>query len=168
MEVVEFGPLSDEQRSELEGDEADPFDAVGITLEFRAKERHVALRDDGRLVASAGLTSTQVSVGDRRFEVVGLGGVIIAAAWRGRGLARRVVEEALVRARASGLQFVMLFCHPDRAGLYERLGFMTITSPVRVKQAHGFAPMAQRTMWRPLEPGASWPAGDVTVHDLPF
>ena len=63
MEVVEFGPLSDAQRAELEGDEADPFDAAGMTLEYRAKERRVALQDDGRLAASAGLTAAAVHVG---------------------------------------------------------------------------------------------------------
>lgn len=168
MEIVDFGALSDAQRAELEGDEADPFDAAGMTLEYRAKERHVALRDDGRLVASAGLTATRVRVGEAHFDVAGLGGVIVNAERRGRGLARCVVEEALARARAGGLRFVMLFCHPDRVGLYERLGFTTITSPVRVRQTHGFAQMTQHTMWMALEPGASWPTGDVTVDDLPF
>jgi hypothetical protein len=52
MEVIEFGPLTTRQRRELEGDERDPFNAVGITLRYRPKDRHVGLRDkSGRLVA---------------------------------------------------------------------------------------------------------------------
>lgn len=168
MEIVDLGRLTDEERAQLEGDEDDPFDAAGITLRFRGKDRHVALRDGGRLVASAGLTATEVEVAGERFAVAGLGGVIVNAGHRGHGLARRVVEAALIRAASTGLPFVLLFCHPDRAGLYERLGFATIEAPVSVKQPRGFEPMTQRAMWKALAPGASWPPGHVTVHDLPF
>jgi predicted N-acetyltransferase YhbS len=120
------------------------------------------------LVAPAGLTTTEVEVDGRRFAVVGLGGVIVNADHRGRGLARRIVEEALNRARATGTAFVILFCHPDRVGLYERLGFATITSPVSVRQPDGFEPMTQRTMWQALRHDVSWPPGHVTIDDLPF
>ncbi|MGD0197737.1 MAG: GNAT family N-acetyltransferase [Solirubrobacteraceae bacterium] len=168
MEVVDLGPLTDAERAQLEGDEVDPFDGAGITLQFRGKDRHVVLRDDGRLVASAGLTEADVEVAGQRFRVAGLGGVIVNADHRGQGLARHVVEAALSRAESTGLSFVVLFCHPDRAGLYERLGFATVSSPVRVQQSHGFEPMTQRMMWRALEQIGSWPEGDVTVYDLPF
>ena len=168
MKIVDLGRLTDEERAELEGDECDPFDAAGVTLQFRPKDRHVALRDGGRLVASAGLTATDVEIAGRRFAVVGLGGVIVNADYRGSGLARRVVEAALIRAAGTGLPFVLLFCHQDRAGLYERLGFVTIASPVSVKQPQGYEPMTQRAMSKALEAGVSWPPGNVTVHDLPF
>ena len=168
MEIVDLGPLTDAERSQLEGDEVDPFDAAGATLQYRPKDRHVVLRDGGRLVASAGLTETDVEVAGQRFAVVGLGGVIVSAERRGQGLARRIVELALNRADATGLPFVILFCHPDRVGLYERLKFATITSPVLVEQAQGFEPMTQRMMWRTLQQSRSWPEGDVTVYDLPF
>jgi predicted N-acetyltransferase YhbS len=168
MEVVEFGELTEAERADLQGDEVDPFDAAGVTLRYRAKERHVALRDGRQLVASAGLTTATVAVADQRFEVVGLGGVFVRAERRGEGLARRVVEEALVRAQAIGPAFAILFCWPDRAGLYERLGFREVVSPVRVQQPAGFEPAAQLMMWRSLEPGATWPPGEVTLFELPF
>jgi hypothetical protein len=63
---------------------------------------------------------------------------------------------------------VILFCHADRVGLYERLGFVEIYSPASVQQPHGFEAMRQRTMWHALRPGASWPEGHVTVYGLPF
>jgi predicted N-acetyltransferase YhbS len=168
VEIVDLGPLTDDERAQLEGDEIDPFDAAGVTLRYRRKDRHVVLRDDGRLVASAGLTQAEVGVVGRRFVVAGLGGVIVRADRRGQGLARRIVELALSRAEATRLPFVILFCHPDRGGLYERLGFATITSPVSVQQPRGFEPMTQRMMWRTLQASGSWPDGDVTVYDLPF
>ena len=168
MEVVEFGELTERQRGELEGDEADPFDTTGITIRYRGKERHVALSDEGVLVASAGLTTATVVADGATFEVVGLGGVIVRADRRGQGLARRVVEEALTRAATIGPAFVALFCHEDRATLYEKLGFREVRSPVQVEQPDGFAPAAQMMMWRALEAGASWPEGAVTLHGLPF
>jgi predicted N-acetyltransferase YhbS len=168
VEVVEFGLLTDAQRAQLEGGEHDPFDAAGVALEFRAKERHVGLAQDGALVASTGLTRAQVAVGAQRFEVVGIGGVIVTAARRGEGLARRVLEEALARARAAGPPFALLFCHADRAGLYERLGFATIEDAITVEQPGGFEPMAQLGMWLALAPDAAWPPGPVTVFGLPF
>lgn len=168
MEIVDLGHLSDEERAQLEGDEVDPFDGAGMTLQYRGKDRHVVLRDDGRLVASAGLTEAEVEVAGERFAVAGLGGVIVNADRRGQGLAKRIVEVALNRAEATGLPFVILFCHSDRVGLYERLGFATITSPVRVQQPDGFEPVTQRMMWRPLQQSGSWPRGNVTVYNLPF
>jgi predicted N-acetyltransferase YhbS len=169
VEVLDLGHLTDAQRAELEGDEHDPFDAAGVTLEFRPKERHVALAQGGRLVASTGLTRAAVAVSGERFEVVGIGGVIVAASWRGQGLAREVVGHALQRARAMGPPFALLFCHADRAGLYERLGFTVIEAPVTVGQPAGFEPMLQQlSMWGPLAADAAWPAGPVTVYGLPF
>jgi predicted N-acetyltransferase YhbS len=169
MELVELGELTETARAQLEGDEADPFDAEGGSLQFRGKERHVALRDRrGRLIASAGLTVSEVEVAGARFPVVGIGGVIVNAEHRGQGLARTVMNAALERARAMGPDFVILFCHADRAGLYRRLGFRLIDERVLVRQPHGYAPMSQRTLWLGLRPGRGWPAGPPVVHTLPF
>ncbi len=169
MEIVEFGPLTPELRAELEGDELDPFDAAGETLQYRRKEQHVALRDDvGRLIASTGMLVVEVEVGGERFPVAGIGGVIVNAGYRSRGFARTVVEAAVVKARTLGPAFAILFCHADRAGLYRRLEFTEVTSEVLVEQPGGYAPMPQQTMWRALRAGAAWPDGPATLHSLPF
>ena len=169
MKIVELGRLTAAQRAELQGDEEDPFDEAGVTLRYRPKERHVALQDDvGRLVASAGMLVVEVEVARERFAVVGLGGVIVNAGHRGRGLAREVVEAALAQASVLGPAFALLFCHADRAGLYARLGFAEVQAPVSVRQPLGVATMTQRTMWRGLGDDSVWPAGPVLVDSLPF
>jgi predicted N-acetyltransferase YhbS len=169
MEIVEFGPLTPELRAELEGDEPDPFDAAGEVLQFRPKDRHLALRaDDGRLIASTGSVIVEVEVAGSRFEVVGLGGVIVNQAYRGRGYAREVVEAAVARAREFGPAFMLLFCFESRAGLYRRLAFTEISDEVLVKQPGGYARIDEHAMWRALRPDAAWPAGRVTLHSLPF
>ena len=169
MEIVEFGPLTADHRRALEGDEPDPFDAAGLTLRYRPKDRHIGLRDDtGRLVASTGIVLPKVEVNGERFGVVGLGGVIVSAPHRGQGLGRAVLEAALARARRFGPAFAILFCHEDRAGLYRKLGFAEVDDEVIVAQPDGYARMTQRTMWLGLHQDAIWPAGRVVVHSLPF
>lgn len=169
MEIVEFGRLAREQRAELEGDEDDPFDAAGSTLAYQRKERHVGIEDDrGRLVALTGMLVVEVEVQARRFSVVGIGGVIVRADHRGRGLAREVVQAALAKARTLGPAFALLFCHDDRAGLYRKLGFAEIRSDVVVEQPGGRAQMPDRAMWQALQSDAAWPEGPVIVHSLPF
>jgi predicted N-acetyltransferase YhbS len=169
FELIEFGALSAFDRAQLEGGETDPFDAAGISLAFRPKDRHVALRDrDGRLAASAGLVETQIEGAGRRIDVVGLGGVIVRADRRREGLGRRIVEAALARARALGPPFALLFCHEDRAGLYERLGFFRVRAPVEVAQRSGWAPMPLPAMALALSSEVPWPEGPIRLHSLPF
>ena len=140
-----------------------------MTLHYRRKERHVGLVDEtGRLIASTGMLIVDAEVDGARFEVVGLGGVIVTAANRGRGLGRAVLEAALQKAASLGPDFAILFCYANRSGLYRKLGFSEVTADVLVKQPSGHARMPQQTMSRPLVPEARWPGGDVVVHSLPF
>lgn len=170
MDVVEFGPLTDTVRAELEGDEEDPFDAAGNTLQWRPKARHVALRhEDGQLVASAGLVLAEVQVDDGEpIPVVGIGGVIVSQPYRGQGLGRRVITEVVARAATMGPDLALLFCHPDRAALYERHDFARVPPPVLVEQPDGRVEIPMVTMWRPLREGSALPAGQVVLRSLPF
>jgi GNAT superfamily N-acetyltransferase len=172
MELIEFGRLSDEQYAALVGDEDDPWNAAEFGLEWRAKDHHVAVcDDDGRLLAAAGLVLVEVQFGARPpILVVGVGGVIVTASHRGRGLGRRVISEALRHAEAMGPEIAMLFCRPEIAGLYRRHGFAEVPGPVFVDQPDGIVELsgAGVTMWRPLKVGARLPDGIVKVNGLPF
>jgi predicted N-acetyltransferase YhbS len=110
----------------------------------------------------------EVDVAGKCFPVVGLGGVIVNANHRGRGLARTVVNAAIAKAEALGPKFVILFCHEDRTGLYRRLGFEEVEPPVLVRQPEGYVEMPMRTMSRALADDARWPDGRLTLDDLPF
>ncbi|MGZ4561435.1 MAG: hypothetical protein ACXVXJ_10805 [Mycobacteriaceae bacterium] len=68
------------------------------------------------------------------------------------------------RAPASAL----LFCFANKVALYERFGFALVRGRVSVQQPRGTVTLPQRTMWRALKAGASWPPGDVEVLSLPF
>lgn len=172
MELIEFGRLTDEQDATLVGDEDDPWDAAEFGLEWRPKDHHIGLRDDdGRLLAVTGLVVVEVQFGARPpIPVVGVGGVIVTASHRGRGLGRRVISEALGRAEAMGPEIAMLFCRAESAGLYQRHGFAEVTGPVFVDQPDGPAEVSGPglMMWRPLKAGARLPGGVVKVNGLPF
>ena len=54
--------------------------------------------------------------------------VFVDEAWRGRGVARRMVEHLLHHPQLAGLRRVVLRSR-DARGLYERLGFAALTAP---------------------------------------
>jgi predicted GNAT family N-acyltransferase len=170
LELIVFDRLSETQRVELEAGEEDPFDAAGNTLVFRPKDRHVALGEPGgALVASTGFVLADLEVeGHPATPFVGIGGVFVTSLRRGEGLGDRIVGEALRFARTLGPDTALLFCHDDRAGLYERHGFAAVGSPVRVRQPGGYTEIPLVTMSRPLGDGAGLPDGRLTVHSLPF
>jgi predicted N-acetyltransferase YhbS len=166
MELVELGPLTPEGRAELAAGEESPF---GVDdLQWRESERNLALRDDGRLVAAAGLVVADVEVAGDVFGVVGVGGVIVARPHRGRGLMRRVIEPALARAAELGPAFAMLFCSRANSRRYARFGFQEITARVTAEQPGRTVDMGEVSMFRALRDGACWPDGDVRVLGLPF
>ncbi|MDT0616122.1 GNAT family N-acetyltransferase [Streptomyces lancefieldiae] len=154
--------------TEIFGDAPDPFGVAGWGLVWRLKDQHFGIRVDGRLVAHAGLVVLPLSVGESRMDVVGLGGVGVASDQRGRGLARLVVNGALEYAQVLGPEFAILFCRPDVAGLYTRLGWRTLDGDVEVEQPAGVAVMPLRTMWLPLRQGSRWPEGAVRLHSRPM
>jgi GNAT superfamily N-acetyltransferase len=168
-EVEERGPLAAEEWDAIVAGEEDPFGAEGLNLTWRPKERFFVSRGaDGRPAAATGLVVVDVEAGGAAFPVVGVGAVIVTKSERGRGLMRRVLGAALEAAPSLGPDHAMLFCSPGNVARYARFGFREIESPVVVQQPAGTAEMPPTAMWRPLRPGATWPAGPVRLPGLPF
>lgn len=169
MEFVELDELTDRDWADVVAGEHEPFGREGGELAWREKDRHFALRgDDGRLLALGATMNVAVEVAGARFEVVGLGGVIVTPSERGRGLMAEVVQPVLSLAREMGPDHAMLFCRRPLAPVYGRLGFVEIADPVWARQPRGAVEMPLPAMWRPLQAGATWPAGRVDVLGLPF
>ncbi|MER7348716.1 GNAT family N-acetyltransferase [Streptomyces aurantiacus] len=153
---------------EILGDAPDPFGVDDAGLTWLPKEVHFGVRAEGRLVAHAGLLRVPVSIGGTEAEVIGVGGVAVAADLRGRGLARTVLTAALDHARTLGPRHALLFCRPPLVALYERLGWRTLEQDIRVEQAGGPVVMPLRTMRTPLVDGAEWPPGEVRLLSFPM
>jgi len=161
MELVELaGDHTDEERSQLIDGEHDVYEIGHLVLPpGRPRERRFALREDGRLIASAGILIADVEVNATTFPIVGIGGVLVTHTRRGQGLFRRVIEPAIATAERLGPDFALLFCIRKNARLYAKLGFHTIEAPVTSTGIE----IPLDTMWRPLRPHAQWPAGPVTL-----
>jgi predicted GNAT family N-acyltransferase len=169
MRVGEMPPLSLRDWVALTGRDRAPFGAETADLVWRPKERHLGLWDpSGRLVAAGGLVVTTVTVAELTFEVVGVGGLIVAPDWRRRGVMPLVADPLARMAEALGPALAMIFCRDALVDLYLSRGYHRIADPVWVDQPAGRVAMPVPAMWRPLHPGATWPAGRVEVHGEPF
>ncbi|MER5344772.1 GNAT family N-acetyltransferase [Streptomyces mirabilis] len=166
--VVRLTEYTKTDQIEIIGDSPDPFGVADAGLTWLPKEDHFGIRQQGRLVAHAGLLRLPILIGEVGTQVVGVGGVAVAPDLRGRGLARLVVSAAVDHARTMGPQHGLLFCRPPLIPLYQRLGWQTLEQDVHVEQPGGPVIMPLRTMWTPLCHGANWPAGEVRLLSLPM
>lgn len=164
--IVEGDELTTEQWDELRAGEEHPFGVDG--LQWRKKERFIALRIDGRLVSTASWAIVDVEAGGEAFPVVGLGAVLVSRPYRGKGFARGILEPWLEHAAALGPARATLFCAPHNVALYERFGFVRLHEPVTADQPSGPVTMPGAFMWRPLNARATWPDGPIRVRGLPF
>lgn len=57
-------------------------------------------------------------------EHMKIGRVAVHQAWRGKGVARKLIEKAMADARAKGQARFYLTAQSDKLGLYEKLGFV--------------------------------------------
>ncbi len=53
-----------------------------------------------------------------------IGRVAVHSLWRGKGVARAMMDQAMAHARAKGSQRFYLTAQSDKLGLYEKLGFV--------------------------------------------
>jgi hypothetical protein len=103
LELVELeGDHSEAERAELHAGERDPYESLHLAISWEHHERRIAIRDDGRTIASVGLIVAPVVVAGETFEVVGFGGVIVTRAPRRgpRAAGDGGRDRALGRARA--------------------------------------------------------------------
>ncbi|MFF7776399.1 GNAT family N-acetyltransferase [Streptomyces tanashiensis] len=166
--VVRLAEYTKTDQTEILGDSTDPFGVADAGLTWLPKQDHFGIRQDGRLVAHAGLLPLPVSIGGIDTPVTGVGGVAVAPDLRGHGLARAVVSAAVDHARTLGPRYGLLFCRPALVPLYGRLGWRALERDVRVEQPDGPVIMPLRTMWTPLRDDADWPDGEVRLLSLPM
>ncbi len=169
VEVIDRPEYGPDDVAQVTGGDSDPFGTDHLGIVWREKSDHVALVDDGRLIGCAGWVVTEVCVaGGPDVEVFGLGGVIVHAAHRGRGIGAQLVDGAMRRMRSGGGSLAMLFCRPERLAFYGRLGWVPIEDEVTVEQPGGLIVMPLRTCWTPLVAGGVLPEGSLRLKGLPF
>lgn len=168
MDFVELGPLSLRDWIALTGRERDLFGASTAGLAYRPKNRHLAAREEGSLVAAVGVTIATVEIeGNEPFDVVGVGSLVVHESARGTGVATELMRRLKPMLEAMAPDRAMLFCQPELMPIYARRDYRPIDAAVEVDQPGGPIEMPIPAMWRPLRT-ADWPTGRVRVHGLPF
>ncbi len=168
VEVIDRPEYGPDDLARVTGGQSDPFGTDHLGIVWRDKSEHVALIDDGRLIGCAGWVASEVRVAGQDVEVLGLGGVIVHPAHRGRGIGAQLVGGAMRRMRSSGCSLAMLFCRPERLAFYGRLGWVPVEDEVTVEQPRGLIVMPLRTCWTPLTAGGALPEGSLRLNGLPF
>jgi len=98
-----------------------PKEGRELWLERAAQERKHGAFADGRLAATTHVHAFGQFFGGRSVPMGGVGGVAVAPEHRGKGLARRVVTEAIQAMRTRGEAISTLF--PATTTLYRGLGY---------------------------------------------
>jgi len=164
MDIRIFQTLPDAERQALFGWGEDLFSVNTLGLQWRSKDRHFVLYEDGSPLANASVLRHEF----RNMVVGGLGGVITLPEGRGRGLARQVVGRATEFLRDDlGASFGLLFCLPRLVPFYRSLGWQVVEPGVLIDQPGGKIPSPVPVMVLPFgeEP---WPAERVDLDSLPW
>jgi GNAT superfamily N-acetyltransferase len=138
----------------------------GIDLadyERRHTERVVLARVDGKLVSHAAFLVRVIAVGGVAVHVVGIGGVATWARYRGRGLARAVIQTALEAARREhDVDFGFLMCPDALVPYYTALGWQAVDASLTCLGAAGPERVPYPAMARPLA-NTAWPDGPIDL-----
>jgi predicted GNAT family N-acyltransferase len=95
--------------------EAEEFDADDLTA------THLVAIAAGNVVGTLRLIETP--------EHAKLGRVVVAKAWRGHGISKKLLAHAMDLARERGQARFYLTAQPDKLGVYEKLGFVAFGEP---------------------------------------
>jgi len=164
MDIRTFHTLPDAEVQALFGWGEDPFSVTPLGLQWRSKDRHFVLYEDGAPLASASVLRHEV----RDRVVGGLGGVVTRPEAQGRGLARQVVGRATEFMRDDlGASFGLLFCLPRLVPFYESQGWTVVEQGILIDQPGGKIPSPVPVMILPFGE-ERWPAERVDLGSLPW
>jgi GNAT superfamily N-acetyltransferase len=168
MEIRAFQTLPDAERQALYGWGEDIFGMSPYNLQWRTKDRHFVLYEDGVPRANASVLRHEVVLDGRPMAVGGLGGVVTVPEAQRRGLAKLVVGRATEFLRDDlKTAFGLLFCLPRRVPLYRSLGWQVVEPGVLIDQPGGKIPSPMPVMILPFE-NEPWPAERVDLDSLPW
>lgn len=160
MDIRTFQILPDAERQALFGWGEDLFGVNSLGLQWRSKDRHFVLYEDGAPKANASVL--------RHGRIGGLGEVITRPEVRGRGFARQVVGRATEFLRDEwGASFGLLFCFPRLVPFYGSQGWMLVEPGILIDQPGGKIPSPIPVMIRPFT-DERWPLERVDLGSLPW
>jgi GNAT superfamily N-acetyltransferase len=166
IEVHPESDLSSQNRAELEDWFSREF---GHTpYRWASPDWYVVALLDSILVGRLGIVERSVAAGAHTIPVGGVSGVITHWEWRGGGIARAVLNRAMVFI-ASELEadFALLLCRQEIAPFYTRLGWKLVQGATTFLQPTGKVVYPKLTMVYACGEGR-WPDGAVDLCGLPW
>jgi GNAT superfamily N-acetyltransferase len=160
--------MTPEERETLFGWGENVFGTPDELYTWRAKDLHLYVEEDGRVVSHVGLLEEVVAAGGERVRVCGVGAVVTVPEAQGRGHARRAMRRAAeVMRDETEAEFGMLYCLERLVPFYASLGWRLVEGENVFGQPAGPALSPFRVMVLPLR-GRAWPPGRVVVEGLPW
>ncbi len=89
---------------------------------------------EGQLVGHLAVSFRAITMGEALVDIIGIGEVAVAAAFRRRGIARTLLNNALDDARQSTARFAALF---GENPLYQQAGFVPAHNPLTLVEMTG-------------------------------
>jgi len=154
----------------------------GLCLSFPEQREHFGRRRDwhgsfpawsaivesgDEVLAHVGVTERTIDAGGRTLRVAGVLNVFVSPAWRGKGLADRVMSAAMDEARRRGFDAGLLFCVPALGPVYARGGWRELPGRAftRVDETGRELPIPAGNIAMFLPLGcADFPPGDVHLQ----
>ncbi len=103
------------------GSPTGPADDFPLALAEANADWQLVAEEDGEFLAALACVVRPCATSAGELPVAAIGSVVTAAAWRGRGLSRRLQAEVLARVAAHGVPLAVLWS--DRPELYAARGF---------------------------------------------
>ncbi len=160
--------LADAERQTLFEWGKDIFGVADKLYQWRPKDWHFIVEENGRVVSHVGVLQTTVRAGQNAVRIGGVGGVVSVPEAQGRGHAQSAMRRA-VEFMGDELQveFGMLFCLPRLAPFYARQGWQLLKETVEFEQPSGPIVSPFCVMVLPFG-GREWPAGNIQLGGLPW
>ena len=160
--------LTDEEWRTLFEWGQDIFGVQDKLFQWRPKDWHFIVEDEGRVVSHVGVMETTVRVGLRDIRVGAIGGVVSVPQATGRGHAHAAMTRAVEFMRDElQVEFGMLFCLARLRAFYARQNWQLLEDIVEFDQPNGLVVSPFHSMVLPFA-DRQWPAGKVEVGGLPW
>lgn len=137
-------------------------------LVYASPELYVLGFLEGVLAARVGILQRTITVEHIPLRIGGICSVVTEPEYRCRGIAYRLMGEAVSYLKDElRLPFGLLTCKPRLETFYTRLGWQTVASPTVFAQADGVRSCGGLTMIIECD-GKHWPDGKVDLCGLPW
>lgn len=168
MDIQLLQTLPEAERQALFGWGEDVFDLRSYDLQWRLKDWHFVLYENGAPRAHASALRHEIALDGRPMVIGGLGLVITVPEARGRGFARQVIGRATEFLRKDlGASFGLLFCLPRLVPFYQSQGWQVVEPGMLIDQPRGKIRAPVQVMILSFG-DQSWPAEQVDLGSLPW